>query len=59
MLSHIPLSRVSPFLDETLVIISVGFYITDELPIRSSAFLKYWREKENVSIMRNYITYSY
>jgi hypothetical protein len=37
-----------------LGIISVGFDITDELLIRSFAFVRYWRKP--VSAMRQYIS---
>jgi hypothetical protein len=37
-----------------LEIISVGFEITDQLLIRFSAFVRYWRKNENK--MRQYIS---
>jgi hypothetical protein len=40
-----------------LRIISVGFDIADQLLIRISAFVRYWRK--NGSTMRQYIRYSY
>jgi hypothetical protein len=39
-----------------LGISSVGFDVTDQLLIRSSAFVKYWGK--NGSTMRQYISYS-
>jgi hypothetical protein len=39
-----------------LWIISVGFDVTDQIPIRFSAFVRYWRK--NVSTVRQYISYS-
>jgi hypothetical protein len=40
-----------------LGIISVGFDVTDQLLIRFSAFVRYWRI--NGSTIRQYISYSY
>jgi hypothetical protein len=45
MLLCILLSRLSPYIDEIIGIISVGFNITDQLLIRLSAFVRYWRQK--------------
>jgi hypothetical protein len=45
MLSNILLTRLSPYIDEIFGIISVGFDITDQLLIRSFAFVRYWRKK--------------
>jgi hypothetical protein len=39
-----------------LGIISVGFDVTDQLQIRSFAFVRYWRK--NGSLMRQYTSYS-
>jgi hypothetical protein len=39
-----------------LGIISVGFYVTDQVAIRISAFVRYWRK--NGSSMRQYISHS-
>jgi hypothetical protein len=36
---------------------SVGFDVTDQLLIRFSTFVRYWRK--NGSTMRQYISYSY
>jgi hypothetical protein len=47
MLSNILLSRLSPYIYEI---------ITDQLLIRFSAFVRYWRK--NGSTMRQYISYS-
>jgi hypothetical protein len=43
-------------LETFLEIISVGFDVTDQLLIRFSAFVRYWRK--NGSTMRQYISYS-
>jgi hypothetical protein len=40
-----------------LGIISVGFDVTDQLLIRFSALVRYWRK--NGSTMRQYISYAY
>jgi hypothetical protein len=50
------LSRLSLYIDEIIGIISVGFNIRDQLLIRSSAFVRYWRK--NGGAMRQYISYS-
>jgi hypothetical protein len=39
-----------------LRIISVGFNVTDQVVIRYSAFIRYWRKNGNT--MRQYISYS-
>jgi hypothetical protein len=54
--SNIILSRLSPYIDSIIVIISVGFYLIDQLLIRFSAFVRYWRKNGNT--MRQYISYS-
>jgi hypothetical protein len=56
ILSNIFLSRLSPYVDEIIGIISVGFDVTDQLLIRSLAFVKYWRRIGGT--MRQYISYS-
>jgi hypothetical protein len=43
ILSNILLSRLSPYADEIIGIISVGFDVTDL--IRFSAFVRYWKKK--------------
>jgi hypothetical protein len=50
------LSRLGPYLMKLLRIISVGLDITDQLLIRFSAFIRYWRK--NDSTVRQYIGYS-
>jgi hypothetical protein len=56
ILSNILLSRLSPYIDEIVGIISDGFDVTDQLLIRFSAFVKYWRI--NGSTVIQYISYS-
>jgi hypothetical protein len=55
ILLNILLSRLVPYIDKLLEIINVGFDVTDQLLIRFSAFVKYWRK--NVSTMRQSISY--
>jgi hypothetical protein len=43
ILSSIVLPRLSPY-TKLLGIISVGFSLRDQLPIRFSAFVRYWRK---------------
>jgi hypothetical protein len=50
------ISRLGPFIDEISGVIRVGFDVTDQLLIRFSAFVRYWRK--NGSAMRQYISYS-
>jgi hypothetical protein len=50
MLSNILLSRLNPYVDEIIGVISVGFDVTDQLLIRSFAFVKYWRRNGNRSL---------
>jgi hypothetical protein len=57
ILLNILLSRLSPYIDKILGIISVGFDIADQLLIGSFAFVKYWRR--NGSTMRHYISCSW
>jgi hypothetical protein len=45
ILSHILLSRLGPYIDEIIVIISVGFNVTYQLLIRFSAFVRYFYKK--------------
>jgi hypothetical protein len=54
--SNILLSRLSPYIDEAVGDISVDSNITDQLLIRFSAFVRYWRRIG--STMRQYISYS-
>jgi hypothetical protein len=56
ILSNILLSMLSPDIDKIMVIINVGFGVTDQLLIRFSAFVRYCRK--NGSTMRQYISYS-
>jgi hypothetical protein len=56
MLSNTLLSRLSPYVDEIIGIINVGSIVVDQLLIRFSAFVRYWRK--NGSTMRQYISYS-
>jgi hypothetical protein len=56
MLSNVLPSRLSPYVDEIIGTFSVDFDITDQLLIRFSAFIRYWRK--NWSTMRQYISYS-
>jgi hypothetical protein len=56
ILSNILLSRLSLYINEIIGVISVGFDVTDQLLIRFSAFIRYWRQ--NGSTMRQYIGYS-
>jgi hypothetical protein len=44
------------YYESKLGIVSVGFDVTDQLQIRSFAFVRYWRK--NGSTMRQYISYS-
>jgi hypothetical protein len=44
MLSSILLSRLSIYVDEIIGDHHVGFDITDQLLIRFSAFVSYWRK---------------
>jgi hypothetical protein len=45
MLSYILLSRLSPYTNEIIGIISVGFDVTNQLLIRFSTFIRYWWKK--------------
>jgi hypothetical protein len=45
IVSNILLSRLSPYRDEIIGIIIVGFTITHHLLIKFSAFIRYWRKK--------------
>jgi hypothetical protein len=56
MLSYILLSRLVPYIDEIMGIISVGFDVTDQLLIRFSVYVRYWRK--DGSTMRQCISYS-
>jgi hypothetical protein len=56
ILSNIHLSRLSPYVDEIIGIVSVCFNVTDYLLIRFSAFVRYRRK--NGSTVRQYISYS-
>jgi hypothetical protein len=56
MLSNFLLSRLSPYVDEIIGFINVGSDVLDQLLIRFSAFVRYWRK--NGSTMRQYISYS-
>jgi hypothetical protein len=47
-LSNILLSKLRPYIYEVIGVISVGFYIIDELLIRFFAAIRYWREKMGV-----------
>jgi hypothetical protein len=53
VLSNILLSRLSPYIDKITGVIGVGFDITDQLPIRFSAFARYW--SKNLSTVRQYL----
>jgi hypothetical protein len=55
-LSTILLSRLVPYIDEIIGIIGADIDVTDQLLIRFSAFVRYWRK--NGSTMRQYISYS-
>jgi hypothetical protein len=46
----------SPYIDEIIGDIRVGFDLTDQLLIGSFVFVTYWRK--NGSTMRQYISYS-
>jgi hypothetical protein len=56
IVSNILFSRLVPYIDDIIGIIGVGFDVTDQLLIRFSAFVRYWRK--NGSTMRQYISYS-
>jgi hypothetical protein len=56
MLLNILLSRLGPYINEIVRIISVCFDVTDQLLNRFSAFVRYWRK--NGSTMRQSISYS-
>jgi hypothetical protein len=43
---------------KVLEIISVGFDVTDQLLIRFSAFVRYWRKKREFSEEGNILQYS-
>jgi hypothetical protein len=44
ILWNILLSSLSPYMDETVGDYQFGFHVTDQLPIRFSAFVRYWRK---------------
>jgi hypothetical protein len=56
ILWNILLLQLSPYINEIIGIICVYFDITDQLLIRFSAFLRYWRKK--MGELRQYISYS-
>jgi hypothetical protein len=56
IVSNILLSRLGLYIDEIIGDDQCGFDITDQLLIRISAFVRYWRK--NGSTMRQYIGYS-
>jgi hypothetical protein len=45
ILSNILLSRLSPYMDEIIETINIDFDVRDQLLIRFSAFVRYWRKK--------------
>jgi hypothetical protein len=56
MLSIILFSRLSPYINEAIGVISMDFDKADQLLILHFAFVRYWRK--NGSTMRQYFIYS-
>jgi hypothetical protein len=56
ILSDILLPRLSPYMYELIRDHQCGFNVTDQLLVRFSAFVRYWRK--NGSTMRQFISYS-
>jgi hypothetical protein len=56
MLSNI-CSRLSPYINNILGIISVDFDMTDQLLIRFSAFVRYWRRIGKVIVHQLFIDF--
>jgi hypothetical protein len=40
--------KVTPYVDEIIEIIGEDFDVTDQLPIRYSVFVRYWRQSGSV-----------